>query len=221
MQNSQQNYIDIHTHQITRTSDIVIYNNFPEDVLPKLSHNTYFSSGIHPWYLNDWELKVSSLLLKLTDSRMMAIGECGLDANSKFPMELQKKVFCLQVELSESYRKPIIVHCVKAFHVLFQIHKSYHCSMPWVIHGFSGSDEIVKKCLSEEMFLSFGKHLFTENSRSIHIAKNISISNVLLETDESKLTIFDIYSRFSDIRDIGLKELKSTISTNFNRCFTI
>ena len=219
MQNSQQGYIDIHTHKTAKSSGIVVYNNFPEDLLPELTSNFYFSSGIHPWYLNDWELKVDSLLLKLNDSRVIAIGECGIDAYSKYSFDIQKKVFCLQIELSEKYEKPLIVHCVKAFNDLFQIRKYCRCSMPWVIHGFSGSAEIAQKCIAEGMFLSFGKHLFTQNSRFITLAKNIEISNVLLETDDSELSIFDVYKQFADIRQMGTEELIVAIATNFNRCF--
>lgn len=220
MQNSRHGYIDIHTHKTTYSSDIVVCNNFSEDLLPELSSNFYFSSGIHPWYLNDWELKADSLRLKLSDSRVIAIGECGLDAYSKFSLELQIKVFCLQIELSEKYKKPLIVHCVKAFNDLLQIRKYCRCSMPWVVHGFSGSAEIAQKCISQGMLLSFGKHLFNKNSRFINLAKTILISNVFLETDDSELTIFDVYTHFSDIRQMGMEELIGAIATNFNRCFT-
>ena len=220
MQISKYEYINTHTHHTEKTSEIQVLNTFAEDLLPEIVQNVYFSSGIHPWYLDNWELKIESLLRKVNDPKVIAIGECGLDAYSDYPLALQKRVFCLQVEYAEMVKKPLIIHCVKMFHDLFQIHKMYRCTVPWIIHGFSGSTEIVQKCIVEGMLLSFGKHLFTQNSRSIAIAKNISLSNVLLETDESQLKISNIYSKFSDIRQIGLVELKETIAANFNRCFS-
>ena len=219
MQISQYEYINAHTHHVTKTSDVQVLNTFADTILPGISPNVYFSSGIHPWYLDNWELKIESLLHKVHNPNVIAIGECGLDTYSDFPKDLQRKVFCLQVEYSESFKKPLIIHCVKAFHDLFQIHKMYRCTMPWIIHGFSGSAEIVQKCIAEGMMLSFGKHLFTENSHSFRIATNISLAHVLLETDESQRPISDIYLRFSELRKIGIVTLKETIAANFNRCF--
>jgi TatD DNase family protein len=219
MQISQHEYINAHTHHATKTSEVQVLNTFADDLLPEILPNIYFSSGIHPWYLDNWEIKVESLLQKVRDPKVIAIGECGLDTYSDFPKDLQKKVFCLQVEYSETFKKPMIIHCVKSFHDLFQIHKMYRCTMPWIIHGFTGSIGIVEKCISEGMLLSFGKHLFTENSHAFQLAKNIPLSQVLLETDESQLTISDIYSKFSEIQQIGIVKLKETIAANFSRCF--
>jgi TatD DNase family protein len=217
----EQCYIDIHSHLLQQTSDIVVYNNFSEAAVSDGLYPVFFSSGTHPWYLNNWEYKTSCLLNKINDPRMIAIGECGLDTYSLFPKQLQQKVFSLHIDLSETYQKPLIVHCVKSFHDLFQIRKKYHCSMPWVIHGFSSNMEIAQKCISYGMFLSFGKLLFQENSHAVKVAANIPLANVLLETDESKSTISDIYARFSTIRELDISELKNTIASNFNNCFNL
>ncbi len=216
---NNQAYIDIHTHTLATDSNIAVYNNISNETLPELPPNTFISIGIHPWYLNDWELQAENIIQNIYNENVIAIGECGFDKYSKFSMKLQEIAFRYQIEIAEHYKKPLIIHCVKAFNELFQIRKATKCTMPWVIHGFTASKEIALKCASEGMFLSFGKQLFTENTRTINVAKTISLQNVLLETDTSELSISDIYAQLSNIRQLSTDELKRTIADNFNRCF--
>ena len=153
-------YINIHTHSISTGNVIGILNVYPSDALPD---HVYLSSGIHPWYTDDWGNKMQQLTKLAADNRIIAIGECGLDTKSTTPLEMQKKIFIQQVELSEKFKKPLIIHCVKAFNELIQIHKMFKPAMPWILHGFNPNMEIANRCLELQMKLSFGKSLLLGN----------------------------------------------------------
>lgn len=48
--------------------------------------------------------------LKSKDSKLVAIGETGLDYHFNYPIELQKKYFIEQIKLANKYNLPIIIH---------------------------------------------------------------------------------------------------------------
>ena len=72
---SEQDYfIDIHTHSHSsdHTGDVIqIINLFPEQLIPQLAAQFFYSLGWHPWYLkkenNDVFLEIVSLILHSAD----------------------------------------------------------------------------------------------------------------------------------------------------------
>jgi TatD DNase family protein len=207
-------FINIHSHRIGDSHALTILNIFPEDDLP----DAWLSCGIHPWYTNDWEEKLQLLTKHAVDDRVLAIGECGLDTKATAPIELQRQIFTAQIQLSETMQKPLIIHCVKAFNELFSIYKKMKPTMPWIIHGFNPNQEIAKQCLELGMKLSFGKSLLSENTKT-EITRNIPVSAVFFETDESEVTIANIYNRYATITGISLETLKIEMLNNFKACF--
>ena len=75
----------------------------------------YYSIGIHPMEVekkNSLNLieQIFEKELKNKDSKLVAIGETGLDYHFDYPVELQKKYFIEQIGLANKYKLPIIIH---------------------------------------------------------------------------------------------------------------
>jgi len=75
----------------------------------------YYSIGIHPMKVekeNSLDLieQIFENELKNKDSKLVAIGETGLDYRFNYPVELQKKYFIEQIRLANKYELPIIIH---------------------------------------------------------------------------------------------------------------
>ena len=85
----------------------------------------------------------------------IAIGEAGFDKLRGPSPELQRKVFEEQVAISEELKKPVVIHCVRAWDELLAVHKKLKPKMPWLIHGFRGNTELAAQLLSKGMYLSF------------------------------------------------------------------
>jgi TatD DNase family protein len=219
MENGIIPFIDIHTHNINGAGNtITVLNVFPTNTLP---NHVYLSCGIHPWYTDGCEIQMQLLSEAATNNRVIAIGECGLDKKIATPLKIQENIFCRQVELSENTKKPLIIHCVKAFNELFHIHKNMKPAMPWILHGFNPNIEIANRCLELGMKLSFGKSLVKENIKVVNTLQNIPVSAVFLETDESEITIAEIYSHYSAIKGMPLDTLKAAMMDNFKECFNL
>jgi TatD DNase family protein len=218
--NNLKPYVNIHTHQITGDGSISILN-LPSDhfIDENLPLQIYFSAGLHPWSIKDMTEQTERVSELAHDPRVLAIGECGFDKNSRASMTDQEKVFEFHVVLSELVRKPLIIHCVKAHQLLIHKHKEVKPTMPWIIHGFNNSPELGTQCLAHGMILSFGKSLFNQKSGTIALIKDISTDNFFLETDDSNWTIADVYERCSSLRGVASDDLKDSLYRNFGLYF--
>ena len=221
-------YIDAHTHKIKAGSQIHVVNilvkkDFTEyqDFIALNSQNPkiLFSAGIHPWYMGDWKKQIDRLKEIATNPLIIAIGECGLDKNSKSPLDEQIELFYSQIALSEALRKPLIIHCVKAYNEILEIRQHSKSAIPWIIHGFNSSAEMARQCLDLGITLSFGQSLLDSKSHSAQIIKPLSNSSFLLETDESNHSIEEIYLQCANIKNISIEQLMSELVKNFYLIF--
>ena len=163
-----------------------------------------FSAGFHPWYLNEFSNENFSKLYKwANDKRFLTIGECGLDKNSSYSLEMQIDIFKKQIELSEFVQKPLIIHCVGCFNELFEIKKTLQPQQLWIIHGFRGKSELAKQAILSGCSLSFGEHYNVES------VSYTPINKFFIETDESSLPILEIYKQISNIKSVGVEDLNA------------
>lgn len=208
---------DIHTHRFTDSA--------PEEVLlscPVLKKEipaeaVYLSAEIHPWHLTAENLscQIERMENMLSDSRVLALGEVGLDKLTECPYPIQIKAFEEIVSISEAYGKPLIIHCVKSVDELIAIRKKMRPALPWIMHGFRGKPQQADNLLRHGFYLSFGEHY---NSQ---VMKEIPIERLFLETDESNVPIDELYNRAAAIRHISAEELKLTVLHNVNNVFGV
>ena len=199
-------FVDFHTHTFTDSGNTAIRNlTFSEaDKIFASDKKGLFSLGIHPWNAGEYSDELLNKLDSLTnDDRLVAIGECGLDKNSKYPLDFQIHIFEQQIKLSEKARKPLIIHCVGCFNELFELKKRLNPVQLWIIHGFRGKPELAQQALKAGCELSFGEHF---NKESILITP---VKHLFVETDESLLTINEIYQRISKLKNCKLEELNA------------
>lgn len=219
--NSNFTYFDSHTHKKYKEQDVAFirnaYHHLTYQQLDKL--NYFFSVGVHPWDINAY---YSQSLIQLTSTvihaNCVALGECGLDYHIKTDHDLQKKVFLAQKEMAESINKPVIIHCVKAYHDLLPLIKK--SSVPIVLHHYTANLEITQSLLSEHVYFSFGKQLF---SKSYHqeVIDYIPLDKMLLETDNSPMHIEEVYVRMAALKDLEFEALKLQIRNNAQDVFSL
>lgn len=197
-------FIDIHTHNKSEETAYAIFNSNGEPT------TGCASVGIHPWDVdNNWEERFRTIkeLAKAPD--ITAIGECGIDrAHSGAGLELQTEVFRAHITLSEELKKPLIIHCVKAFDNIIALHKECKPQQAWIIHGFRGKPQQAEQLTRAGLYLSLGEHFNAES------AKVIPADKLFIESDESSLPINEIYNSVAQARNMSLEELILQIETN-------
>jgi TatD DNase family protein len=150
---------------------------------------------------------------------VIAIGECGLDKCIQTDLSLQIEVFSRQIDLAERLSKPVIVHCVRAFNELLQLHKQLSPNLPWIVHGYVGKVPLAKQLASHGLYVSFGKALLDQHSQAGPTLQAIPLEKVFLETDDSAYEISEIYAAAAKILGLDLTTLQRQLVANFQRVF--
>lgn len=196
--------VDIHSHLTVESGIVRIHSKSVNDfsISTELMSDFLFSVGFHPRMLNDWNEQTFSDLEKLsTHKHMVAVGECGLDKFSSFPLSVQMTIFEQQILLSEQYKKPLIIHCVGYFNELFAVKKKMQPFQPWIIHGFRGKPELALQALKSGCSLSFGKYF---NPESVKVTP---IDRIFVESDEQAIDIGQLYLQLALIKNCTVSDL--------------
>lgn len=205
-------FINIHTHFNTGRQIEVVSRTF-EDVLPD-----YFSFGIHPWEIDKWESKLDLFTPFLSKKGCLAVGEIGLDKLKGPDINKQIAVFKRQIEFSEEFNLPVILHCVKAWNELKSLKRELKPEQPWIFHGFTKST-LTEEVLNEGIYISIGNAILTSPTLQSAL-KNIPLNRLFLETDDAECSIEEIYAKVSELKNIPLSQLQSQLEENFKNVFT-
>ena len=212
-------FFDVHTHEIKGLDDQQVFSIFnyltfqsKEFIQPPDFLNLFFSVGVHPWYINfhNYKNQLNTLNEQLSSNdKIVAIGECGLDKLID-NFSLQQDVFIEHIKLANFYKLPILIHCVKAWEQLFKILKTQKIEVPCIIHGYRGNRELTLQLEKYDFYFSLGEKY------NMSALNSIPKSKLLLETDNSNLSIKNIYFRIAQDLKITENELEIIIERNVN-----
>ena len=153
------------------------------------------------------------------DPKLLGIGECGLDKAIACDLAVQLEVFISQIGLAEKFRKPLIIHCVRAYNELLQCKKHSRSSVPWIIHGFTGKPELARQLIRQGFYLSFGPALLHDKSNLCKVLAEMPLDRLFLETDAAEVSISEIYAGAAKTLGLELETLQQQLLSNFHRVF--
>ena len=214
-------FVDIHTHKPPVEGYIAIQSRGIETIKVSDKPKAPFSTGIHPWVINQINVKEQLRVLAYTARNPMvcAIGECGIDRAVAINPDRQIEIFEEHIRIANFSEKPMIIHSVKAYADFLHLIKKHAGHTPWIFHGFTGNLRIAKELIKQGAYISFGKHLLMENSKASSVFKELPLEYVFLETDEWEGTITDIFSRAAKIKGISVVELRNQLYVNYKYLF--
>ena len=207
---------DIHTHHLSSYPESQLWSCcFRDASSDLLNRAVHLSAGIHPWYLtkNDLVQQINWLEDILSDKRLLAIGEGGLDKLCETPFDLQEEAFRMLIELSEQHQLPLVIHCVKSVAEILQLKKEYKPHLPWIIHGFRGKPQQAIELTRHGFYLSFGEK-YAEKS-----LQAIPLNRIFIETDDSNIDTNLLYQRAATLRQIPLENFEESVLENINQVF--
>lgn len=178
------------------------------------------SVGLHPWDLE--ETDVNRLLQKIEEaagnSRVLAIGETGMDGMIDTPMEFQEEIFGKQVAIAEKAGLPVIIHAVKTYQELIGHAKEHPPAVPMIIHGFRGGAQLAGDLLKFGFMLSFGEPLL-QSGKVAAAFREVPAGKFFFETDESEADIASLYERAAQLRSVSLQALLAEQHQLFRKIF--
>ena len=214
-------FIDIHTHYDSAENETVTVRNiFPGEAIAAFTGRNFYSVGLHPWHIKS-EPENNELLRTMEEAleidHVCFVGECGLDKVSKTDFEEQKRVFMAQAFMAEEYKRPLIIHCVKAYNEILELRKSLHPEMPWIMHGYNGSIQLTQQMTEQGFHFSFGESLLRPGTKAAESFKRLPLEKIFFETDEYKGDVQVIYEKGAMLKNISPDMLKKSVWNNFSR----
>jgi len=158
------------------------------------SCNAFGTAGIHPHNADSAQQEDFNLIEKIVteNSKIVAIGECGLDFDRMFSTkENQIRCFEKHIVLAEKLDKPLFLHERMATdEFIRRLKKHPDISKKSVVHCFTGNKETLSKYLSMGFFIGITGWICDDRrSKDLREAVRIlPLDRVLLETDAPYLT---------------------------------
>jgi TatD DNase family protein len=156
--------------------------------------------GIHPWVSDQWPAGVSlkqalADAISAANTRVVAIGEIGLDTISEMqpPLEIQTAILETQLELAVDLDLPVILHCRGVFGELARAIDHHGGKIRGVLHAFSRGPELVQRFHGAGLHFGLGGGVTRENARKVRRgAKVIPLNRIVLETDAPSIGIQNV-----------------------------
>ena len=142
--------------------------------------------GLHP---HEAINGVESITALLTEPRVVAIGECGLDYYYEHsPRDAQREAFAAQISLAHQHRLPLVIHTRDAWDDTFDVLAAQGVPQHTVFHCFSGGKAEARRCLDLGAFLSFSGIVTFRSAVDVREAAALCPADRLLaETDSPYL----------------------------------
>ena len=195
------------------------------------------SIGIHPHEAklaakDDFEF-LKSLA---SHPKVVAWGEIGLDFYyGHSARDIQLEVFALQLELAAEAELPVIVHTRAAEDETLEVlrRQTEKKALHGVMHCYSGSLEMAKKCLELGFLISFsGMITFPKALNVREVAQQIPLDCLLMETDSPYLApvphrgkrnepsfLVETAGVLAGLKAISVEELARHTAENYYRLF--
>jgi TatD DNase family protein len=252
-------YIDSHTHlydeQITADPEAInraINAGVTKMYMPNCDHTTIESMlqiadaypancfpmmGLHPCYVKeDYQKELSLVEEWLGKRKFYAIGEIGLDYYWDLTFKQQQiEAFEKQIDLALAHDLPIVIHSRESTRDCIDIvRKKQNGKLKGIFHCFSGTAEEAKEIVALGFYLGIGGVVTYKKTNLPDILKEVSLSNIVLETDAPYLApvpyrgkrnesayIPIIAEKIADIMDISAPEVADTTTENAEKIFPI
>ena len=252
-------FIDSHAHiylndfnsQIENIIDNSIKNNVDKILMPNINFKTVNSMknlslkhegicfsmlGLHPCYVEDNYEKEINDIFDFFDSKVIAIGERGLDYfQSEKTFTNQLKAFEIQCDIAINKKLPIVIHTRNSIDESINVIKKYsNKNIKGVFHCFTGDLKQANQIIDLGFKIGVGGILTFKNSDLKNVISKIDLSSILLETDSPYLSpepnrgklnepsnIKYVAKKLSDILSIPIEVVAKVTSQNANNLFDL
>ena len=191
----------------------------------------YAAVGIHPWYADCFgEPQLRQMAACLEAQPQLWVGEIGLDyyGERKQQAGRQQQVLQAQLALAHEYRRPVILHNLRATADLVAALKRRPAVAGGIAHAFSGSLEEAEALIGQGLLIGIGTLVLRESARKArHAAALLPLQHLVLETDSpfmppdgqdnTPANVRRVAETVAALRGLHWTEVAVATETNFNR----
>ncbi len=199
----------------------------------------YAAVGFHPTEIEGvTEQDYQDVISLLTNKKVVAIGEIGLDYHWVKDQELrkrQKQWFIKQINLANEHHLPISIHNRESTEDCVEILKENTPKYGGVMHCYSGSVETMEVVIKLGLHIALGGTVtFTNAKTPKEVAEEVPLDKLLIETDAPYLTphphrgeknepkyICLVLEEIARLKNMSKKHLEDVIYKNTCRLFNV
>ena len=211
-------------------------DDFPRvRALAETHPNLCASVGVHPDYENLAEPQAAQLASLADHSKVIAIGETGLDYfRLKGHLEWQRERFRQHIRAARRCGKPLIVHTRAAAEDTLRIMAEEGADkVGGVMHCFTESWEVAQRAIEMNFYISFSGIVTFKNAVALKdVARRINLGKALIENDSPYLApvpyrgktnqpafVRYVAEEIATLRGIAVDEVAEATSANFFNLF--
>jgi len=203
--------------------------------------NQLDQNEINNFVVEEFDQKFEELIK--TSSRIVAIGECGLDYSylkdlkpeeQEKAKELQKKEFIKQIKAAQKYNLPLILHLRDLYQDALKILKENNYQGKAVFHFFTGSLKDLKLILQNPNYLIGFSGVITYGNKLDEVIRDVPLERFLIETDAPYVApmpyrgkrnepgyVVEVAKKIAAIKNLPLKEVEKITFENTEKLFRI
>lgn len=195
----------------------------------------FASVGVHPEYADHREPGVDDLCTLGVDSKVLAIGETGLDYHwHKDRPEWQRERFRVHIRAARALKKPLVIHTREAAEDTLAILREEGASeVGGILHCFTESLAVAKAGIDLGFYISLSGIVSFKKAEQVHeVARSIPLDRLMVETDAPYLApvpyrgkpnepayVKHVAEAIANLRQISLEEVAAATSRNFLNLF--
>jgi TatD DNase family protein len=214
----------------------VVWPDFPRVLgLAQAHANLYASCGVHPDYVDTYEPTVAQLVQGAANSKVVAIGETGLDYfRLTGDLEWQRERFRTHIRAARGCKKPLIIHTRQAREDTIRLMREEGAEqVGGVMHCFTEDWATAKAALDLGFYISFSGIVSFKTAADLRaVAKQVPLDRLLIETDSPYLApvpfrgkrnepsfVPHVAACLSTVLNLPIEQVGQQTSTNFHRLF--
>lgn len=194
------------------------------------------SVGVHPNTTEGHEPTVDELVAAGQDSRIVAVGETGLDYHwNKGDLDWQHKRFHRHIDAAKRLDKPLVIHTrAAADDTMSTLIERDAGDAGGVMHCFAEDWRIAKLALDIGFYISFSGIVTFKSAPAVQeVARKAPLDRILVETDSPYLApvpmrgkmnqpayVLHTAEHVAKLRDISLEALTVATTENYFRLFS-
>lgn len=204
----------------------------------------FYSVAIYPHEekdknLNDAVNELENKFLVNKDSKLVAIGECGVDISvhpESRELSEQLSLFEDQIKLAVKYNLPLIIHNRNGDeHVLSLLTKYVPQGLRGVIHCFDSNWDFAQKILDLGFYISFsGMITYPKKDYLVEVVQRVPFDKFLVETDAPYLApqryrgqvnypkyVRIVAEKVATIKNMTLEDIEKLTYENTSKLFVL
>lgn len=200
-----------------------------------------FAVGLHPLDMDKWTSELADQIrhLALSDARVVAIGETGLDFFKADDQACQLEAFRAQLSVAYDLGLPVIIHCRDAAATMRDVLQEFwqeHGPVQGVMHCWTGTPEETQWFLDLGFYISFSGIVTFKSATQVQAsAQMVGCDRILVETDcpflspvpkrkqkrNQPANVLHVAECVAGLREVSLETLAAQTTANARTLFNL